>query len=162
MPSGPAQLAELRSDLQSSDRHRRAVAAIQLGQLGDRRSVDELRVLACDSDDLVAIAAMYGAWQLGVDTVAIDRMVAALSSDDEELVQESVFALCGMGEPVVPKLTGLLIEQPAFADGILRVLADIGGAMSWQTINDFETDDADLMDMIQELLEEWDDEDSQP
>lgn len=160
MSLSAAQLAEIRAELSSKDRYRRANAAIQLGQLGDRQSVDQLRELTDDTDQMVAIAAMYGCWQLGVDVVAIDRMVAALSSGDEELVQESVFALCQMGEAVVPKLAQLLIEQPAHAGNILRVLADIGGEVSRKTIRDFETGDPDLVDTIQELLDDWDDEDS--
>ncbi len=127
MPSDTENLSELRAELHGRDRHRRATAAIQLGQLGDRQSIDQLLNLSNDPDDLVAVAAMYACWQLGIDAVAIDRMVAALASSDEELVQESVFALCDMGESIVPKLTNLLGEQKQFANSILRVLAYIGG-----------------------------------
>jgi HEAT repeat protein len=158
MASNTEQLPKLRAALRSHDRHRRAYAAIQLGQQGDEQSIDRLRDLTGDADDLVAIAAMFGCWHLGVDAVAIDRMVAALSSKDEELVQESVFALCEMGELMVPKLTGLLEQHPEFANSILRVLADIGGDVAFDTVTNFETDDAELINTIQELLEDWDDE----
>ena len=159
MPDNEDQLARLRTELRSPDRHRRAYAAIQLGQHGDRQSIDELRDLSADPDDLVAIAAMYGSWKLGIDAVAIERMVAALSSDDEELVQESVFALCDMGDPIVPKLKRLLEEQSPFAGSILRILADIGGHASFDAIAGFETDDTDLQHLKRTLLDDWDDED---
>lgn len=159
MPDNDEQKPQLRAELQSPDRHRRAYAAIQLGKLGDRQSIDELRHLSEDADDLVAIAAMYGSWKLGVDAVAIERMVAALESSEEELVQESVFALGDMGTAIVPKLTRLLEEQSQHADSILRILADIGGQASFDTISRYQTDDPELTQTIQELLDDWDDED---
>ncbi|MCZ6617790.1 MAG: HEAT repeat domain-containing protein [Gammaproteobacteria bacterium] len=158
MTSGDAlQLPELRAALGSSDRHQRAYAAIQLGRHQDQHSIDQLRTLTREPDELVAIAAMYGCWQLGVDAIAIDRMVAALSSDDEELVQESVFALCEIGEAVVPKLTEFLETQAASPISVLCVLADIGGGAAFDVISSFKSDDPDVRSTIQELLEDWDD-----
>lgn len=161
MSSNTEPLPKLRAALRSRDRHRRAYAAIQLGQHGDRRSIESLRDLTSDTDDLVAVAAMFGCWQLGIDAVAIDRIVAALSSNDEELVQESVFALCEMGPSIVPKLAGLLEQQPEFANSILRVLADIGGDAAFATITNYQTKDSELMNTIQDLLDDWDDEDEE-
>ena len=149
----------LRRALTSANRHEQARAAIQLGYGGDRESINQLRDLATNADDLVAIAAMFGCWQLGIDAVSIKRMVAALSSSDEELVQESVFALCEMGEAIVPKLTALLEEYSPYADNILRVLADIGGDRAFNAIKHFQTDDTNLLRIIDDLLDDWDEAD---
>lgn len=155
MPGEPRQLPELRAALGSRDRHRRATAAIELGQHGDRQSLDRLRELTSDADDLVAIAAMFATWRLGDGGVDMERMIAATASDDEELVQESVFALCEMGDSVVPRLEGLLESQSPYAKNILRVLADIGSATSRETITRFETEDPELKSTIRALLEDW-------
>ena len=155
MSPSKQQIATLRRALFSDNRHERAQAAIQLGQNQDRDSVARLRDLASDPDDLVAIAAMFGAWQLDVDVVTIERMVAALSSDDEELVQESVFALCEMGEAMVPRLTALLDAHTADANAILRVLADIGGDKAFAAISILKSDNPDIASTIEELLDDW-------
>ena len=155
MSPSKQQIATLRRALFSDNRHERAQAAIQLGQNQDRDSVARLRDLASDPDDLVAIAAMFGAWQLDADVVNIERMVAALSSDDEELVQESVFALCEMGEAMVPRLTALLDAHTADANAILRVLADIGGDKAFAAISGFKSDNPDIASTIEELLDDW-------
>ena len=122
-----------------------------------RAALPELEALHRDPDDLVVVAAMYGSWQLGLRELPTERIVIALASHDKEIVQESVHALCRMGEPIVPKLVELLEVGSAHADKLPRILSDIGGSKSRAAVEvAAESSDAFLAGLARELLEDWD------
>jgi len=158
MNSPNPDVARLRQALHSANRHERAQAAVELGKQGDRDSLDELRVMANDPDDVVAVSAIFGCWQLGETTLPVDRVAASLASADEENVQLAVQALCTMGAAVVPKLVTLLDAGSPYALSIVQVLADIGGPESRKAVERItRSGDPSLADAARTVLADWSD-----
>ncbi len=114
--------------LEEGDRHDRAEAAVELGRQGVEEALPALEALLDNADDLVAVAAGFGAWSLGRDDVPIERAAAALASPDEEVMQAAVHVLCEMGDGAVPGLLALLDSGSPYSERIVRILGDIGGA----------------------------------
>lgn len=151
-------IARLRRALQSADRHERAQAAVELGYKGDHDSLNDLRAMANDPEDLVAVSAIFGCWQLGETTLPVDRAAASLASVDEETVQLAVQALCTMGATVVPKLVKLLDARSPHAPSIVRILGDIGGPESRKAVKRItRSGDPSPADAARAVLAEWSD-----
>lgn len=158
MNSRDRNIAGMRRALHSANRHERAQAAIELGNEGDRDALDDLRSMANDPDDIVAVSAIFGCWQLGDTTLPLDRAVASLASADEEKVQMAVQALCTMGAAVVPKLVKLLEAGSPFAPSIVRILGDIGGPKSRKALERItHSGDPPLADAAHAVLADWSD-----
>ncbi len=148
----------LRPSLRHGDRHERAEAAVNLGYAGDPDALDELKAMAGDPDDLVAVSALFGCWQLGARDVALDRAAAALASADEDTVQAAVQALCEMGEEVVPSLVSLLEAGSPYTPEILRILGDIGGDRAREIVQRAaDSTDPSLAEIAAGVLDEWED-----
>ena len=148
--------ARLRRSLRSGDRHERAEAAVQLAYAGDSDALEELKALTSDPDDLVAVSALFACWQLGQRTFGLERAAAALASDDEEIVQAAVHALCEMGGEVLPALVSLLEAGSPHAPEILRILADIGGDRARETVQrTAAAKDPSLAQIARDVLDEW-------
>ena len=143
--------------LSSSNRYQRAEAAIKIADNEAAGALPELRELANDSDDMVALTAMYACWKLGEDTISIDRFIKALNSGDEELVQQAVHTICTIGEPMVPKLAPLLQGSQATALLALRLLDDINGPEAMRTVRSMQNPDPAVAMLAREILEEYDD-----
>lgn len=156
MSEREAEIARLRQALHSSNRHECAEAAVMLGRMGVQDVAPELAALHKNPDDLIAIAAMYGSWELGVRDVPIERAVAALAAPDEEIVQESVHALCEMGEAIVPTLIALLEARSPHSANLLRILGDIGGEASLAAVQaTAASSDSKLRKIAWEVLADW-------
>ena len=158
MNSSNPDIVRLRRAIQNADRHERAQAAVELGNQGDRDSLDDLRAMANDPDDVVAVSAIFGCWQLGDTTLPVERVVASLASADEEEVQLAVQALCNMSTAVVPKLVKLLDVGSPYALSIVRILGDIGGRASRNALErTTHSDDPSLADAARKVLADWSD-----
>lgn len=158
MTSPDPDIVKLRQSLHSANRHERAQAAVELGTQGDRDSLDELRAMATDPDDIVAVSAIFGCWQLGDTSLPIDRAVASLASDNEEERQLAVQALSTMGAAVVPKLVKLLDAGSPDALLIVRILGDIGGPESRKAVESItRSNDSSLADAARKVLADWND-----
>jgi HEAT repeat protein len=151
-------IVRLRRALHSANRHERAQAAVELGNQGDRVSLDELRGMANDPDGIIAVSAIFGCWQLGDTTLPVDRAAASLASADEEEVQLAVQALCAMGAAVVPGLMKLLDAGSPHALFIVRILGDIGGPESRKAVERItRSGDPSLADAARAVLADWSD-----
>ena len=158
MNSRDTDIARLRQAARSENRHERAEAAIELGSRGVEDSLELLRGMVDDQDDLVAVSAVYARWQLGDQTHPLERVVASLASDDEENVQLAVQVLCEMGKSVVPKLVHMLNADSPYASYALRMLGDIGGPESLASVRRFATSkNRERAEIARELLDDWDD-----
>ncbi len=147
----------LMQSLASNNRYQRATAAIELGKRRIRQALPELRRLTTDSDDIVAIAAMYACWELGEDLISIERIVAALESDSEEDVQQAVETVGAIGEPFVAKLAPLLMQSPDRARLALKLLDEIGGPEARRLVQFMRSDDPDVAALVREILDDWED-----
>ncbi len=144
--------------LDKGDRHDRAEAAVELGQLGVQKARPALEAMLDDSDDLVAVAAIYATWVLGGEEVPIERAAASLASADEEVVQAAVQALCEIGDGAVPGLLALLGSSSPYSRQILHILGDIGGEQARAVLERFSrSGDQDLAEAAGEALEDWED-----
>ncbi len=148
--------AELFDLLESDNRHARAVAAIQLGQSGVTKALPQIRPLVSDSDDIIAFAAMYACWLLGEDRISIDRLVMALDSEDEEVIQQVAQTITAIGDFLVPKLEALIKQSPKMAIHSLNLLEEIGGPTALTAIKSVESNDQEVTELINEIVEDWD------
>ena len=127
------------------DRHERATAIIGLASTEDSGYLEHLKPLTTDSDNLVAIAAIFTCMKLGDESIEVDRLVAGLGDEYEEVKQLAVHALCDLGNVVVPELEKLLNSKSSYTEDILEILGDIGGEESFAVLSRFESDDSDMM-----------------
>lgn len=146
--------------LESTNPDECATAAVELGAAGATSALPKLRLLTTHASDIVAIAAMYACWQLGEDRIDIDRLVTALGSDSEEVVQETIQAVSGIGAALVDRLAPILSESPAKAALALRALDEIHAPAAKDAIRALGTKDRDLSDLRRDVLDDWEDEDS--
>ena len=149
-------ISQWTSSLSSADRNRRAEAAIKLGQHSVAKALPALRMMVDDDDPVVALSAMYACWKLGEDRISIDRIIKALSSDDEEQIQQAVHTACALGSSIVPKLEPLLDATKKRASLALQLLEEIGGPEAMLAIRKMENTDNDVVDLAREILEDWD------
>ena len=139
----------------STDRHERATAIIGLASTEDSGYLEFLKPLTTDSDNLVAIAAIFTCMKLGDESADVDRLVAGLGDENEEVKQLAVHVLCDLGNAVVPELESMLKSKSVFTEDILEVLGDIGGEESYAVLSRFESDDDEMMELLGEILEDW-------
>jgi len=159
MSSDDPEIARLQLALRSKNRHEQAQAAVELGSRGDRESLNNLKAMVNDPDDLVAVSAMFACWQLGEDALVMERLAASLASADEECVQLTVQALSTMGAAVVPKLVTLLDANSPHGPQILRILGDIGGAKAREAVERFAAaGNKSVAEVARAVLDDWRDE----
>lgn len=149
-------IAQLITLLDSSDRHARAVAAIELGKLKVADVLPRLRAMVDDEDDIVAFAGMYACWLLGEDRVSMERMVSALDSEDEEVVQMVAQIVTEMGEFLIPKLDTTITQSPGLTIHALNLLEEIGGPSALAVIKAVKSDDPEVIELINEIVDDWD------
>lgn len=147
-----SQQDRLRRLLDSPNRHEQAEAAIVLADANDTSVLGKMRELAKSEDDLVALAGMYACLTLGAEVFSAERFGAALISDDEELVQLAVHMACGIGSPMVARLTPLLYRSPELTIAVLELLGDIGGAEALDAIRSIDSQDRHITELVRELL----------
>ncbi len=148
--------AELLELLESENRHARAVAAIKLGQGKVAEALPRLRKLADDKDDIIALAGMYACWKLGEDRVSIERVITAVSSEDEEVVQQAVQTVTAFGDFLIPKLVPLINQSPELTTDIVNLLELVGGPGALDVIKSINTDDPEVVELINEIIHDWD------
>jgi len=150
-------LASLIRALDSTDANERAQSAVRLGELQARTALPKLRALTENKDDIVALAAMYSCWLLSEDRINTTRVIDALASDDESLVQEAINVICQIGHPMVDKLRTALSSAVTNASTVLSALDDLHDPAARAIIEEFHTDDPALLALKREILDDWDD-----
>ena len=153
-----ASVVELIRSLGSADRQERAEAAIKLGQQKVAHALPDLRSLSIDDDAVVALAAMFACWQFGEDRIEIDRILSALNSENEALIQQAVHTVSAIGSPLIPKLKPFLGQAPEVAMPALRLLEEIGGTEALDAVKATRSADAEVSALVDEILEDWEDE----
>ena len=148
--------AELITLLGSDNRHARAVAAIELGKQKVADVLPRLREMVDDKDDVVAFAGMYACWLLGEDRVSIERMVSALDSEDEEVIQQVVQTVTEMGDFLIPKLEKIISQSTWRTIQVLNLLEEIGGPSALAAVKAVKTDKPAVIKLINEIVEDWD------
>ena len=148
--------AELIELLDSNNAHARAVAAIQLGQQNVRQALPKLLEFINDKDDIVALAGMYACWLLGEDKVSIERIIKALDSENEEVIQQVIQTVTAMGDILIPKLEPLINQSPGVTINALNLLEEIGGPSALAVIKTVKTTDPEVAELVEEILEDWD------
>ncbi len=150
-----AEVRGLLEALEKGDRHERAAAAVELGQRGVEEAGPALEAMLDDTDDLVAITALFGAWNLGREDVPVERAAAGLASPDEEIMQTAVHVICEMGEGAVPGLLALLQSSSPHSQQIVRILGDVGGAQAREELERLSrSDDPELAATASSALED--------
>ena len=155
-------VASLTRALDSADANERAQAAVRLGEIQAQTVLPKLRALTRNPEDVVALAAMYSCWLLGEDTINTGRVVEALASGDESLVQEAIQVVCQIGHPMVDKFRVVLGDTPSKAPTVLAALDDLHEPAARTIIEAFRTDDPTLLALKREILDDWDRQDDVP
>ena len=57
---------------------------------------------------------------------------------------------------MVPELEQMLKSKSSFTEDILEILGDIGGEESYAVLSKFESDDGEMMELVGEILGDWD------
>jgi HEAT repeat protein len=144
--------------LHSEDRYQQFEAALALAASGDRDALPALHALLDHPDGLVASSALYASWMLSGELPAIDPVLAALASGDEEQVQTSVQVLAQIGDALLPDLRQRLNQQSPYSPQILRLLGDIGGPQALQLLHSAaQADNTEIANCARQVLEDWDD-----
>ena len=143
------------SAMENADPQARALALIELGQGGAPDALAECQKFRNDPDAFVALAAEYVCWMLGDRALNSARLLAALKSDDEALIQQAVETVTAMGAPLVPVLTPLLDAPAVDARLILNVLEEIGGPEAYAAVANAKLSDPSDQELAAEILDEW-------
>ncbi len=122
------EVERLIEQLKSGDVEARESAAVQLGDIKDKRAVPALIGALKDEDGYVRSEATYALGEIG-DASAVPALIEALKDENECLREDAAWALGKIGKSAVPALIEALKDKDRVVrKNAARALGEIGDA----------------------------------